>query len=271
MDGYASALAAALAFSLNAPLAYAATKRGISSTALVALRNAVALVLLTPFADFKISTAALLVVIASALLGPGLGDYAYFKAMYHSGVATAVTIGYTYIFTAQLFSVAMGIERFRASAAVGAVLAFLGVVVALGGMPKRSAGVAYSVVASIAWGLASALLGIAAKESTPYTIAAVRSLVLAPLFFIMPGGREVSVRGLPYAVFSGVVGLAFGSLAFIYAISQIKVAATVVATSLTPILSQILDKAINKSAISPKHILGAAMVSLGIVATMMNN
>jgi DME family drug/metabolite transporter len=45
----------------------------------------------------------------------------------------------------------------------------------------------------------------------------------------------------------------------------------VVATSLTPILSQILDRAINKSPLSTKHILGASLVALGIVATMMNN
>ncbi len=270
MDGYVSALAAALAFSFNAPLAYAATRKGVSSTALVAIRNAVALSVLLPLADFKASTSALLVITASALLGPGLGDYAYFKAMYHSGVATAVTISYTYIFTAQLFSVAMGLESFRASAAVGAALAFLGVVVALGGRP-RGPGVFYGAIASAAWGLASALLGVATKETTPYTIAAVRSAILAPLFLVLPEGRKISAPGLPYAVLSGVVGLALGSLAFIYAISKIKVAATVVSTSLTPILSQMLDRAINKSPISPKHILGASLVALGIATTVMNN
>jgi len=99
----------------------------------------------------------------------------------------------------------------------------------------------------------------------------VRSAILAPLFFALPEGRRASASGLPYAVLSGVVGLALGSLAFIYAISKIKVAATVVATSLTPILSQILDRAINKSATSPKHILGASLVALGIATTVMNN
>ena len=237
---------------------------------MVAIRNTAALAVLLPLADFRTSTSTLLVVTASDLLGPGLGDYAYFKAMYHSGVAAAVTIGYTYIFTAQLFSVAMGLESFRASAAVGAALAFLGIVVALGGRP-RGPGVIYGAVASAAWGLASALLGAAAEEATPYTIAVVRSAILAPLFFALPEGRRASASGLPYAVSSGIVGLALGSLAFIYAISEIKVAATVVATSLTPILSQILDRAINKSAISPKYILGASLVALGIVATVMNN
>jgi DME family drug/metabolite transporter len=270
MYGYASALVAAFAFSLNAPLAYAAAKRGVSSTALVGLRNAVALTLLLPFADFRISHSALFAVLTSALLGPGLGDYAYFKAMQQGGVATAVTLGYTYIFTAQFFSIAMGLEGFKISVAVGAGLAFIGIMIALGGRPKGP-GVLYGAVASLAWGLASALLGAAAKEATPYTIAVVRSAVLAPLFFALPDGRRISTSGLPYAVLSGVVGLAFGSLAFIYAISQIQVSATVVATSLTPILSQILDRAINKSHLSTKYILGASLVALGIVATMMNN
>ena len=85
MDGYVSALTAALAFSLNAPLAYAATRKGVSSTALVAIRNTATLAVLLPLADFKTSTSTLLVVTASALLGPGLGDYAYFKACTTAG------------------------------------------------------------------------------------------------------------------------------------------------------------------------------------------
>jgi DME family drug/metabolite transporter len=190
--------------------------------------------------------------------------------MQNSGVATAVTIGYTYIFTAQFFSVTMGLEGFKISVAVGAGLAFIGVIIALGGRPKGP-GVLYGAVASLAWGLASALLGVATKEATPYTIAVVRSAVLAPLFFALPDGRRISTSGLPYAVLSGIVGLAFGSLAFIYAISQIQVSATVVTTSLTPLLSQIFDRAINKSPLTTKHILGASLVALGIVATMMNN
>lgn len=270
MFGLLSALVAALAFSINAPLAYAASRRGMSSQALVAMRNVVALLALLPFADFKIGAAALLLVVASALLGPGLGDYAYFKTITHDGVATAVTVSYTYIFTAQLFATALGLEGVKLGAAAGALLAFAGIYIALGGRP-RGVGVLYGSVASLSWGVASALLGVASREASPYTIAVVRSAVLAPLFSLFTNINGIQRLGVIYAILSGVVGLALGSTAFIYAMSQIGVAATVIATSLTPILSQILDRAINKSKISAKHILGAALVGLGIAASVMSD
>ncbi|MGC8994787.1 MAG: EamA family transporter [Pyrobaculum sp.] len=270
MFGLLSALVATLAFSINAPLAYAASRRGVSSQALVAVRNAVALVALLPLADFKIGAATAMLVAASALLGPGLGDYAYFKALTHSGVATAVTVSYTYIFTAQLFATALGLEGARLGAAAGALLAFAGIYIALGGRP-RGIGVLYGAAASLSWGVASALLGVASREASPYTIAVVRSAVLAPLFSLFTNFNGAQRLGILYAVLSGVVGLAIGSTAFIYAMSQIGVAATVIATSLTPILSQILDRVVNKSEISPKHILGAALVGLGIAISVMSN
>lgn len=270
MLGVAAAVVAALAFSINAPLARSASLRGVDPGTLVAIRNAVALAALLPLANFDISPAALAVVVASAVLGPGVGDYAYFKAISHSGVATAVTIGYTYIFTAQIFSAALGVEHPTIYTVAGGALAFMGILVALGGRPTR-AGVVYGAVASIHWGLASTLLGLVSKEATPYTIAALRSAALLPIFLPLANFKTVSPGGVFYAVASGLVGLTLGSLAFIYAIAHIGVAATVIATSMTPVLSQIFDRAINRTAISPKHILGAALVSAGVVVAVMNN
>lgn len=268
MFGLAFAVAAAVAFSINAPLAYAATRRGASPTALVAVRNVVAAAVLAPFADFKISQGALLAVVLSSIFGPGLGDYFYFKAMKNSGVATAVTIGYTYIFTAQLFSAAIEGERIKAGALLGSALAFAGVATALGGRPTGR-GVLYGVATSLSWGIASALLGAAAREATPYTIAAVRAAVLIPPFLAL--ARGIGRPGLVYAALSGVVGLAAGTLTFVNAMAQIGVAPTVITTSLTPLLSQVFDRAINKSPISPKYIMGALLVSLGIASAVMIN
>lgn len=270
MLGAISAFIATLAFSINAPLAYAAFKRGVSSQTLVAIRNVIAFIILLPLADFKISLSTLLVVMLSALLGPGLGDYAYFKAIAQSGVATAVTIGYTYIFTTQIFATALGVEHPRALTIIGALLAFIGIYIALGGRP-RGLGVLYGVLASISWGAASAALGAASKDASPFTLAVIRSAVLAPLFSLFSNFSEAKKGGIIYAALSGVVGLALGSTAFIYAMSQIGVAATVIATSLTPILSQLLDRAVNKATIYPKHILGATLVGLGTAISMTNN
>lgn len=270
MNGLASALIATLAFSINAPLVHAASKKGANSFALVAIRNITALLLLLPFADFRVALSTLLVVLSSAISGPGLGDYFYFKAISHSGVAVAVTIGYTYIFTTQFFSALMGVEPVRSSALLGALLAFLGVVITLGGRP-RGPGVLYGFITSLLWGFASALLGMAAKETSPYTIAVVRSAVLSLVFIPFSKIRTISTSGLIYAVLSGAIGLALGSLAFIYAMAYVGVATTVITTSLTPILSQIFDKAINKTSISPKYILGALLVGLGITTTVMIN
>ncbi|MFN3803927.1 MAG: EamA family transporter [Pyrobaculum sp.] len=269
MDGVASALAATLAFSINAPLAYAASRRGVTPTTLVAIRNIAALAILLPLADFKMPPGLLALIVSSALLGPGLGDYAYFKAMSHGGVPTAVTVGYTYIFTAYFFSLALGVEVLKAQALAGALLAFLGIYIALGGRPW-GAGVLYGAVASLSWGLASAILGVVAKDISPFTIAAVRALALAPLFLALSSFKAVTKTGVFYATASGLVGMAFGSLAFIYAIAHIGVSATVVTTAFTPLLTQIFDKALNSTTINLKHVAGALLVGLGVMAVMSN-
>ncbi|MEZ0318623.1 MAG: DMT family transporter [Pyrobaculum sp.] len=267
MLGITSAVASAVAFSINAPLAYAAARRGVTSQTLVAVRNFVALAMTAPFAQFNVPASVVAVVVASALLGPGLGDYAYFKAISSSGVASAVTVAYTYILTAQVFSALLGVERLGANDVLGAVLAMLGVLVAVGGRP-RGTGFYYGVVASLAWGAASALLGAASKSASPFTVAAIRSATLVPIFLLFSSFSNVRSSGLLYAVASGVVGLGAGSLAFIYAMSQIGVGATVVATAITPILSQVFDRVINKTPMSPKHILGALLVGAGIAVVM---
>lgn len=77
--------------------------------------------------------------------------------------------------------------------------------------------------------------------------------------------------GLIYAVASGAVGLGLGGLAFVTAIAHAGVALTTTATSLAPILSQIIDRAVNRSPVSPKHLIGAALVTLGIIVSVMNN
>ncbi|MEM1787672.1 MAG: DMT family transporter [Pyrobaculum sp.] len=270
MYGIAAALVATLAFSINAPLVRAATLRGVSPTALVTIRNITALAILLPFTNYKFDLEVAAIAAASAILGPGLGDYAYFKAIKQSGVATAVTIGYTYIFTTQIFTSAIGLESPTTYTLIGAALAFGGISIALGGRINKG-GVLYGAVASISWGAASALLGLVSKEASPYTIAVIRSAALIPLFLPFTNFRVFTTSGVLYATASGVVGLAIGSIAFIQSMALVGVAATVVATSLTPILSQILDRAINKESISPKHILGAMLVSLGVVITVMNN
>ncbi|MEM1598277.1 MAG: DMT family transporter [Pyrobaculum sp.] len=268
MIGIASAIASAVAFSINAPLAYAAAKRGVTSQTLVAIRNLVALAMTAPFLQLGVPAHVVAIVAASALLGPGLGDYAYFKAMSSSGVASAVTVAYTYILTAQIFSALLGIETLGTGDILGAILAVLGVLVAVGGRPK-GAGLYYGVAASLAWGAASTLLGAASKSASPFTIAAIRSATLTPIFLLF-SNFNARPSGLLYAVASGVVGLGAGSLAFIYAMSQVGVGATVVATAITPILSQVFDRALNKTPISPKYILGALLVGAGIVAVMSN-
>lgn len=270
MYGIAAAIVATLAFSINAPLVRAATLRGVSPTALVTIRNITALAILLPFTDYKFDPEIAAIAAASAVLGPGIGDYAYFKAIRQGGVATAVTVGYTYVFTTQIFTSAMGLESPTSYTLIGAALAFGGILTALGGRINEG-GVLHGALASISWGAASALLGVASKEASPYEIAVIRSAALIPLFLPFTNFKTFTNKGVLYAAASGVVGLAIGSIAFIQSMALIGVTATVVATSLTPILSQILDKAINKEPISLKHILGATLVGLGVVIAMMNN
>jgi hypothetical protein len=75
-----------------------------------------------------------------------------------------------------------------------------------------------------------------------------------------------SVTGFVIAVFiTGVLSWGVGMVLFTYSIYSLGVSATVVATALAPVLSQLTTRLVAREPYSRRVVAGALLVSLGIV------
>ena len=276
LHGVFSAILASLLWSLN-PAIISKFSRDIKPLSFTGLRALIAslplIIFLTGLSvEFNIG---LLVAIISALLGPGLGDTLYTQAVRFIGGSLAVVISYTYIFVATGLSILFLGERGGLTTLLGAVLAFTGIVVSTGFTSRNSVksfrGIVYATCAAIAWGFGTLLIRIALNYYNFIHLTAIRLLTVGVVFTltgIVIEGKigENSRRNFLVAVLiTGILGLTLGALLFTYAIWSTGVTATVIATSLTPILSQWTTRIISGEKTHLNTIIGALLVALGII------
>lgn len=279
LHGVLSAILASILWSLN-PAIISRYSRDIKPLIFTGLRALIGLLPLITVITFITGLSVefnpgLLVVVISALLGPGLGDTLYTQAVRLLGGSLAVVISYTYIFIATGLSVLLLGEKGGLTILLGSILAFTGIVVSTGFTSRNGVknfkGIFYAACAAISWGLGTVLIRIALNYYDFIYLTAMRLLTVGVVFaltgLVIEGKIDENSRRnlLIAAVITGVFGLTIGSLLFTYAIWSIGITATVIATSLTPILSQWTTKIISGEKIQLNIIIGALLVALGII------
>mgnify|MGYP001772547571 CR=1 FL=1 len=216
--------------------------------------------------------------ITSAVIGPGVGDTAYAKAIQILGGGRAVVIAYTYIFVAQALSTLIG-ETLRTSVVFGAILAFLGLIVSA---PRNSEGakislkgVSYAVAASLCWGAGTVLSTASLSYADPASLLTIRLGILVMIF--VPAGllsvhveRDYDIRSnlrelIICSGLTGVIGWFGGMYFFLLSLATIGTASTVLATALTPILSIITTRSVARESHNYRLVLSAGLISLGII------
>jgi DME family drug/metabolite transporter len=274
-----SAILASILWSLN-PAIISRYSRDIKPLIFTGLRALIGLLPLITVITFITGLSVefnpgLLVAVISALLGPGLGDTLYTQAVRLLSGSLAVVISYTYIFIATGLSVLLLGEKSGLTILLGSILAFTGIVVSTGFTSRNGVknfkGIFYAACAAISWGLGTVLIRIALNYYDFIYLTAMRLLTVGVVFaltgLVIEGKIDENSRRnlLIAAVITGVFGLTIGSLLFTYAIWSIGITATVIATSLTPILSQWTTKIISGEKIQLNIIIGALLVALGII------
>jgi DME family drug/metabolite transporter len=244
--------------------------------ALLALLPAVVFCLLAGF-NAEVTSYSLALFVVSALIGPGVGDAAYTKAIQILGGGRAVVVAYTYIFVAQALSVIAG-EALKPGTVVGAVLAFLGLFISTprnsGGSRASLRGFGYAATASVCWGTGTVLSTMSLHYSDPVSLLVIRLGVLVSVF--IPAGllsvyvrRDYdirnNIRGLVVCSgLTGFIGWFGGMYFFLMSLDIVGTASTVLATALTPILSMITTSSVAGESHNYRLVLGAGLTSLGI-------
>lgn len=211
--------------------------------------------------------------VVSGVLGPGLGDIAYTRSIQLIGGSLAIVIGYLYIFFAQVFSFILFGEKLGLTELVGGTLAFLGILIATRGNNNGSraskTGILLAFSAAVLWGFAASIISMFRGLVDPYTVSLIRSasvVVFSLIVSFMRRENRVVDKGFIIATFiTGVFSWGIGMVLFTYSIYQLGVSATVVATALAPVLSQLTTRIIAKEPFSPFIVAGAILVSLGII------
>ncbi len=226
--------------------------------------------ILLTISDRWLSFEGILVIIISAIFGPLLGDTLYIKSIKRIGGGNAISISYTYIFFAQLYSFIIFNEEISLSMIIGTFISLLGIYVTYSGEKQKLVlkGLVYAIGASLSWGMGATLSKLALMYGDPVTVAFVRNSFTALALFIftykyLPG--TLKLKGVQLTAFiTGGLGFGVGMTLFLTAINLVGVSATVLTTSITPVLGRILARIIAHEKPSMKVYLGTLTTSLGI-------
>lgn len=218
------------------------------------------------------SSMIVLLMVASAVLGPGLGDFLYVLSIQLIGGSLAVVVGYTYIFVSQFIAIAFLGEKFSFTLFIGTVLAFIGIVYAVKPRVERGLnflGIIFGLISAFSWGTATALIKILQQYFDPISLTYVRLLVIAPLFLALTFARtrkpKRTTRGLLAAsAYTGIAGWGIGMVLYIYSIYKVGVSLSVLATAMVPVLAQVNVRMITNERVGANNIIGALMVASAI-------
>ncbi len=273
--GVVLALLASVLWSLNPPI----IKKfgyGISSIALNAMRAFMAMLFLAIIVivygfNVVFTPIGALFILGSALIGPGIGDIMYIKSIRAVGAGRAITIGYTYVFIAQVLAVVFLGEKITMGLVIGSLLALCGIYFAY--LEGNDSEVSYrnlsmALIPVIAWGIGSVVNKYALMYADPISLGFIRAIVL--FLVLLPfTSREMkgvkSRRIVLVALVTGGLGYGIGIPLFLKAIDIVGVSVTALATTLTPVLGRILGVVIAKEKIDLKGIIGTSLVTIGII------
>jgi len=203
------------------------------------------------------------------------GDSLFLLSIRETGASVAAPVVYTYVLMIQLAGVAIGQTVPYANFAA-AVMVVAGVyILSRGGEGKhRARGIGLAVAAGIVWTVGQELIQASTNAggnlaSVTFTRNFSAAVALGAAFLITRRSRSWP-RGLAareYAVIFAIVvsDLVVGSLLFVYSISTIGVALTVILTSLSPLLTQIFAKALGKESPTPRDFLGGVLIVSALV------
>lgn len=211
----------------------------------------------------------------SGVITLACGDSFFLLSLKEVGASVASPVAYTYVLMIQILGVAVGeaipFANFAASAMVivGVYLLSKGV----NGM-RRPKGMAFAICAAIVWTIGQELVQTSTNAGGNFVavaftrdLGAALALAVAVLLTrrARPWPSGLTLR--QYGVICGftISDLAIGSSLFVYSVSTAGVALTVILTSLSPLITQVMAKALGKESPSPKDFAGGVLIVAALV------
>jgi DME family drug/metabolite transporter len=221
----------------------------------------------------------LFLAMVSGVVTLAVGDSLFLVAIREAGASIAAPVVYTYVLLIQLTASFVG-ESVPFINIISALLIILGILLLSrggGGKPKFR-GIAVALGASLVWTVGQELIKAATNAGGNFfAVAFARdgsaAVALGVVLLLRGGPFGWKVRGttkdLAYLSVVGVTDLAIGSALYVYSISAIGLAITVILTSVSPFLTQILSRALGKETPSKLDYAGGALIVLALVLAVL--
>jgi drug/metabolite transporter (DMT)-like permease len=228
----------------------------------------------------KVDATGMACLVGAALLGIGIGDTLYIRALRFVPVSVAFPIvmsGYA-VFTFALSAAFLG-ERITLQIGGGAALVVAGITLVMlsatgdrapkGAVGKPWMGVLLSLAVALLWGAGVSLL----KRGMQDIDAMLANCLRLPLVALMVGGLarlrtgsfqlpRVGRRGLVLLAVSGVLGYSLGGVIFLIAIVKAGASKTAILTSLSPIFTAAFSRWLLKEPLTLRLVFGT-LLSVG--------
>jgi len=228
-----------------------------------------------------LSTTQVIVMIASMVIGGGLGDTFYIMSMSRIGLSRAYPIAETY----PALTLALGLlffdETTTPQVLVGLVLVVAGVMLlsrpdASQDVTARESndvwGVALALLAAVCWAASGVILGAVLEGSDSLVVASIRLPALALLFWGVVGVRKtaptlriLSRREWLNLIIGGLVGWGLGSLFFVMTLSEIGATRTSIITCISPLFALPICVLVLREPFKRETLIGTVLTVAGIV------
>lgn len=281
--GELAALGSAFLWALNAVMLRPLTAR-IPALRITALQYAVVagFILLTALALGRLDDALAIpplqaaALIGAALLGMGVGDTSYIRALGLLGVARSFTFATSgYVLLTTVLAALFLSEPVTLKTIAGAVVLLVGMWLVVRAVnPEEGAkggpvGLLFCVLAAVCWGLTASALKLALVD---VDVLAANSLRI-PAVALMLNAASLGYHRFDATVYrpevvlraglAGILGLGLGSLLFLYGIQEAGAAKTAILSSTAPLFAAVLALGLLKERFTRPLAAGTALSVAG--------
>jgi DME family drug/metabolite transporter len=214
--------------------------------------------------------------ILSGILTLSIGDSFYLLAIRKIGASIAAPIAYTYVFFSQFAALSLG-EKISLNYFISSILIIIGVFL-LSKAEKsevRFLGILIALSASLFWTLGQSMIKLATIQNmNSLSIAFARTsaacIILGIASYINERRLSLNVgvkKNLILAIAS-ISDLAIGSSLFILSIALAGLGITIIVTSLSPLITQLIAKMSGKENPRAKDIFGGLLIVAGVLISL---
>jgi DME family drug/metabolite transporter len=214
----------------------------------------------------------------SGLVTLAIGDSLFLLSIRETGASVATPVVYSYVLLVQLASFTLG-QAVPGANVVAAIMVVAGVAVLSrgGGGEPRTKGIVFAIGAALAWTVGQESIQLATGAGTnvfaiTFGRTAAAAVALGAVKLLSGGAKKwpsgLEARDWGFVALIVISDLVVGTLFFVYSISLIGVALTLIVTSLNPLLTQLFSRALGKEAPSGRDFAGGVLIVVAVIISV---